>query len=292
MRREILKMLLMSVLLFCVFVNGNTTVLAEEESIGDHLLELWGSKDKKDQPQQREQEIPDPAGGPEYSGRVRQPVSNIILQQKYPNTVVLRGPLTENKVALTFDDGPDPRFTNQVLDVLKEFNVPATFFVLGKRAETYPDIVRRMVKEGHIIGNHTYSHTDLSKAADIETLVREVNQTEDVLVNLIGYRPKLFRAPYGFLYDELVEKLAEMNYTVVGWSADSLDWRELPPEDIAYNVLSNVEPGAIILMHDGGEQEADRTGTIKALRQIIPTLKEQGFEFVTVPDLVNIPYQK
>ena len=163
---------------------------------------------------------------------------------------------------------------------------------MGSRAEAYPDLVRRMQQEGHIVGNHTYWHPNLVEQADIATLEREVAQTEEALANILGYRTSLFRAPYGFLYNELVEKLAEMNYTVVGWNVDSLDWRELGADDTAANVLSNMEPGSIILMHDGGEWDADRTSTIESLHQIIPQLQAQGFEFVTVPDLLNIPYQK
>ncbi|MBB6452650.1 peptidoglycan/xylan/chitin deacetylase (PgdA/CDA1 family) [Salirhabdus euzebyi] len=231
-------------------------------------------------------------GGAEESERVRYPVSNIILQQRYPETIVLSGPSTDNNVALTFDDGPDPRFTPQILDLLKEYNVKATFFVMGARAAAYPDLVKRIIDEGHIVANHTYWHPNLVEQGDIATLEREVTRTENTLNDIIGYRTKLFRAPYGFLYNELVEKLADMNYTVVGWTVDSLDWQELTPDRIAYNVLSQIHPGAIILMHDGAEWEGDRTNTIKSLREIIPTLKEQGFTFKTVPALLNIPYQK
>jgi peptidoglycan/xylan/chitin deacetylase (PgdA/CDA1 family) len=236
--------------------------------------------------------LPELEGGPEETERVRYPVSNVILQQRYPETIVLGGPQTENKVALTFDDGPDPRFTPQILDLLKEYNVKATFFLMGARAKAYPDLVKRIKDEGHIIGNHTYWHPNLVEAADVEVLEREVTKTENTLNELIGYQTKLFRAPYGFLYNELVEKLRDMNYTVVGWSVDSLDWHESPPEVIAYNVLSNIHPGAIILMHDGAAWDEDRTNTIKSLRQIIPTLKEQGMKFETVPELLNIPYKK
>ncbi|MDZ5471292.1 polysaccharide deacetylase family protein [Bacillus sp. 31A1R] len=241
--------------------------------------------------QQPPEGLPNLQGGPEKE-RVRYPVSNIVLQQRYPETVVLRGPANVNRLALTFDDGPDPRFTPLVLDTLKKYNVKATFFLMGARAKAYPDIVKRMIDEGHIVGNHTYWHPNLVKQGEVATLEREVNQSEEELARLIGYRTKLFRAPYGFLYNELVEKLRDMNYTVVGWSVDSLDWKEEPPETIAYTVLSNVQPGAIILMHDAGDWTSDRTNTIKSLDQIIPTLKEQGFEFVTVPELLKIPYKK
>ena len=235
--------------------------------------------------------IPKLKGGSERQ-RVKRPVSNVILQQKYPETVILKGATTDNRVALTFDDGPDPRFTPQILDLLKEYDVKATFFLMGARANAYPELVKRIKAEGHIIGNHAYWHPNLVEQADIATLEREVSDTEATLAGLIGYRTRLFRAPYGFLYEELVEKLRDMNYTVVGWSVDSLDWQEDPPEQITYNVISNIQPGAIILMHDGAEWDGDRTNTIKSLRQIIPNLKKQGMKFETVPGLVNIPYKK
>ncbi len=163
---------------------------------------------------------------------------------------------------------------------------------MGSRAIAFPEMVQRIVAGGHIVGNHTYWHPNLVKEGDLATLETEVRRTEDVLNDLVGYRTKLFRAPYGFLYGELVEKLAELDYSIVVWSVDSLDWQEEPPSVIANNVLSNVTPGAIILMHDGGDWDADRTNTIESLRQIIPTLQQQGYEFVTVPDLLNIPYRK
>ncbi|ADU30597.1 polysaccharide deacetylase family protein [Evansella cellulosilytica] len=255
---------------------------AEFEKVAEPVW--WWNKDRQNE------DIPNPEGGPETE-RIRQPVSNILLQQRYPNIVVLQGDSGDNRVALTFDDGPDPRYTEQVLDVLSEFNVPATFFVMGARAEAYPEIVQRTAEEGHIIGNHTYWHPNLVDE-NIDTLEREITETENVLAEIIGYRTSLFRAPYGFLDDEFVQKIGEMNYSVVAWSVDSLDWQEDPADEIAYTVLSNTHPGAIILMHDGAEWEGDRTNTIEALRQIIPSLQEQGVEFVTVPDLLGIPYQQ
>ena len=240
----------------------------------------------------QQQEIPDLADGDEADERIRYPVSNTILQQRYPDTIVLSAAPTENQVALTFDDGPDPRFTPQLLDLLAEHDIQATFFVTGARAEAFPDLLQRIVDEGHIVGNHTYSHPNLVEASDISILEEEVRQTEDIINDIIGYRTRLFRAPYGFLYDELVEKLAEMNYSIVGWSVDSLDWQEAAPEVIAYNVISNIHPGAIILMHDGAGETGDRTNTIEALRQIIPNLTEQGLDFVTVPELLDISYKQ
>ena len=283
------KKLLLLLITFVICLQVVPLSVFANEIEGYVNTEWWLNKKQK---QENRQQVPDPKGGPDFSERVRQPVSNIVLQQRYPNTIVLRGDATSNKVALTFDDGPDPRFTPLLLDVLKENNVKATFFLMGARAEVEPDLVKRIVAEGHIVGNHTFWHPNLVEVGDLATLETEVKKTEQVLEPLVSYKPKLFRAPYGFLYNELVEKLDELQYTVVGWSVDSLDWREMPAKEIAYNVISNTQLGSIILMHDGGEADADRTGTIEALREIIPTLQGQGLEFVTVPELLNIPYQK
>jgi len=240
----------------------------------------------------QQEDMPELKDGEEYEERIRNPVSNVILQQRYPDTLVLSAAPTENTVALTFDDGPDPRFTPQILDLLAEYDIQATFFVTGARAEAYPELLQRIVNEGHIVGNHTYGHPNLVEATDMDVLETEVLRTEEIINSIVGYRTKLFRAPYGFLYDELLEQLGAMDYTVVGWSVDSLDWREDPPEDIAYNVISNIHPGAIVLMHDGAGETGDRTNTIEALRQIIPNLIDQGLGFETVPEMLNIPYQK
>ncbi len=240
-----------------------------------------------------EEDFPELRGGPEDDERQRQqPVDLNILQQQYPGIFFTSGPEDQQRVALTFDDGPDPRFTSDVLEVLNQYNVPATFFLLGSRAAAYPELVTQIQNEGHVIGNHTYFHPNLVDESDIATLEREVSRTEDAINEITGYRTSLFRPPYGFLYDELVEKLDEMQYSVIGWSVDSLDWEEEPPEVIASNVLDIMHPGAIILMHDGADWDGDRTNTIESLHQIIPALQQQGYEFVTVPELLNIPYAK
>ncbi|MFD1447979.1 polysaccharide deacetylase family protein [Oceanobacillus profundus] len=286
MKKQIVKWLLTIEVLFCFYLTNDFTVNANAAPLEDSSQQL----DVKDKPAE---DLTDLRGGPENSERERQtPVDLRILQQRYPDVFFLQGASDQNQVALTFDDGPDPRFTNEVLDVLNQYDVPATFFLLGSRAAAYPEIVTRIQNEGHVIGNHTYFHPNLVDEADLGTLEQEVIRTEDELYDMIGYRTHLFRPPYGFLYDELVEQLARMNYSVIGWTVDSLDWQEDPPEVIASNVLDIMHPGAIILMHDGAERDGDRTNTIESLHQIIPTLQQQGYEFVTVPELLNIPFEK
>ena len=290
MKERMFKLMLVVVLLLCFQFSNIMTVYANGPAPGNGDVEQLVKRDKPDKPKE---DFPNLKGGPENPERVLpQPVDMTILQKQYPDTFILRGPTDQKRIALTFDDGPDPRFTEDVLNVLNQYNVSGTFFLMGSRAIAYPEIVKRINNEGHVIGNHTYFHPNLVKEADIPTLEREVTRTENTLNDIIDYRTSLFRPPYGFLYNELVEKLAEMQYLIIGWSVDSLDWEEDPPEIIASNVLDNVHPGAIILMHDGADWDGDRTNTIAALRQIIPALQKQGYEFVTVPELLNVPYAK
>ena len=290
MKERMFKLMLVVVLFLCFQFSNIMTVYANGPAPGNGDVEQQVKRDKPDKPKE---DFPNLKGGPENPERVLpQPVDMTILQKQYPDTFILRGPTDQKRIALTFDDGPDPRFTEDVLNVLNQYNVSGTFFLMGSRAIAYPEIVERINNEGHVIGNHTYFHPNLVKEADIPTLEREVTRTENTLNDIIDYRTSLFRPPYGFLYNELVEKLAEMQYLIIGWSVDSLDWEEDPPEVIASNVLDNVHPGAIILMHDGADWDGDRTNTIAALRQIIPALQKQGYEFVTVPELLNVPYAK
>ena len=213
------------------------------------------------------------------------------MQKKYPNIVVLHGDPTINQVALTFDDGPDIRFTPQVLDVLAEHDVKATFFLFGARAEANREITKRIHDEGHAIGNHTYWHPNLTKES-LERLRWELTETEQVIEDIIGFKPRLFRSPYGALNDEIVKVLGQEDNTVIGWNVDSLDWKQLSADIISDNILSNVGFGSIILMHDGTDWSADLSGTVQALDKVILKLKEDGTKFVTVPELIGIPEEK
>lgn len=232
-----------------------------------------------------------PEGGPESIGREPNLVSNIILQREFPNIVVLRGSIDQNKIALTFDDGPDVRFTPQVLDVLNEYQVKATFFLMGARAAEHQQIVRRIQAEGHTIGNHGYWHPNLTEES-LERVQWEINATEEVINQIVGFRPRLFRPPYGALNRDIVQLIGNMGYAIILWNVDSLDWRQLGAQVIADTVLGNTIPGSIILMHDGGDWTMDLTGTVESLHTIIPTLKQEGMEFVTVPELLNISATK
>jgi len=230
-------------------------------------------------------------GGSETDVREPHPVSNDLLQRQYPDVLFLHGSRDKNEVALTFDDGPDIRFTPLVLDVLKKHNVKATFFLMGSRAKEHDEIVQRIHKEGHAIGNHTYWHPNLPKE-ELDRLDWEVRETEQVIENIVGFKPKLFRSPYGALNEEMVETLDHLGNKIIGWDVDSLDWKQLETNVIADNILSNVSPGSIILMHDGGDWTMNLMGTVESLDKVITKLKEDNIKFVTVPELLDLPETK
>lgn len=236
-------------------------------------------------------EQPQLAGGSERDVREPHPVSNDQLQKKYPGTLILHASRDKNQVALSFDDGPDIRFTPMVLDVLDKHDVKATFFMMGSRAKEHRDIVERVNNAGHVIGNHTYWHPNLPKE-ELDRLDWEVKETEKVIEDIVGYKPRLFRSPYGALNEEMVEKLAAMDNKIIGWDVDSIDWKQPGADVVADNVLSNVSPGSIILMHDGGDWTMDLSGTAEGLDRIITKLKDDGIEFVTIPELIDVQKEK
>ena len=186
-------------------------------------------------------------------------------------------PYQENKkAALTFDDGPDPRYTEKLLDGLKERNVRATFFVLGKQAEKYPEIVARMQEEGHLIGNHTYSHMQLRKS-NREEFKEELKQTSEIISDITGEELQYVRPPYGS-WDKSFE--SELNMFPVLWTVDPRDWCKSDASCIVRNVVSKVQDGDIILLHDQYDS------SVRAALKIVDELKERGYEFVTVEELL------
>jgi peptidoglycan-N-acetylglucosamine deacetylase len=236
-------------------------------------------------------DLPHPRGGSEKDNRQLNPLPQVELHQNHPQIFFLRGPTDEKKVALTFDDGPDTRFTPGVLDALNRYGVKGTFFVMGARAEALPDLTERIHREGHVLANHGYWHPLLPELT-VAGVLYEVRRTEEVLQNIVGITPALFRPPYGEITEEQILAIGEQNYAVIGWTVDSVDWAEPGTDQIVETVLDNVVPGAIILMHDGGDWTQDLSGTVEALDVIIPRLLAEGYEFVTVPELLNIPATK
>jgi peptidoglycan/xylan/chitin deacetylase (PgdA/CDA1 family) len=191
-------------------------------------------------------------------------------------------------VALTFDDGPHPAFTPQILDILKRYGVRATFFLIGARAERYPDLARRIVAEGHEIGDHTYSHPADLPRKDWDAICREIVKGADAIERVTGVRPKLFRPPRGYLNYRVHTAAQLCGFTVVLWTV-SADHHDAPtPEAMAQRVFKLVHPGAIVLMHDG--RIPTRWKDVKALPLILDGLRRQGYRFVTVSELLSLSH--
>ncbi|MEK3953483.1 polysaccharide deacetylase family protein [Psychrobacillus sp. FSL K6-1464] len=190
----------------------------------------------------------------------------------------------EKVVALTFDDGPHPKYTAKILEILEKHNAKATFFVVGELAEKNPDLILRQYNEGHEIANHTYTHHPKTTLSKLEL---ELKQTDDLIFSITGYRPELFRPVEGQYTDQMIQSVVKKGYQVVMWSwhQDTEDWKSPGVHRIEKKVLNNVEPGNIILFHDGG---GNRSQTVKALEKIIEELKKQDYVFVTVSELIKI----
>ena len=189
---------------------------------------------------------------------------------------------TEKRIALTFDDGPHYKYTTEILDILKEYNIKATFFVVGQLAERYPDLILREISEGHEVASHTWSHAHRTLLSD-KSLEDEISRAEEFLYELAEYRPTLLRPPEGKYGENLLRVARKLDYEVILWTVDTRDWAHTPTEKIVETVLNNTESGSIILCHDFISGESP---TPEALRQFIPKLIENGYEFVTVSDLI------
>lgn len=191
--------------------------------------------------------------------------------------------LPKKRVALTFDDGPHKKYTKEILDILKEYDIKATFFVVGRNAKAYPDIIKRMYEEGHEIGNHTYSHPRV-KEESINDILNEIVETENLIEELTGHKTDLFRPPNGICTESVKTVAKERNYHIVLWTIDTLDWTCKSSKDISKCVLNEVKDGSVILMHDF---IAKNSPTPETLRIIIPKLLEEGYTFVTVYEIIN-----
>lgn len=212
-------------------------------------------------------------------------VARINAKEDYKSGVVAANRNAGKLVALTFDDGPCQRYTGEILDILKEHDAKATFFVIGKNAEKYPELVKREADEGHEIGNHTYSHPDMKKIKP-EDVVEEIEKTQDIIFEITGKKPVLFRSPGGYLDDEIVRIIKGYDCTPVLWSwrQDTKDWSKPSVNYIVNLVLDNLQDGDIILFHDFNTKGSP---TPEALRILLPKLKERGYKFVTVSTLMG-----
>lgn len=195
-------------------------------------------------------------------------------------SLLVRGDVHRKEIALTFDDGPHPAWTPQLLDVLRQCRVPATFFLVGEMAERYPGLVRDEVAAGDEVGNHTYHHVSLVKVGSADDAA-EIAACGDVLKDITGKRPYLFRPPGGKLDPAALSAAAAQGYTTVMWTDDPGDYASPGVEAIVERTLHCARPGGILLLHDGIPQ------TIAALPQIVASLRAEGFTFVSMDQMLR-----
>ncbi|OBQ23716.1 MAG: polysaccharide deacetylase [Anabaena sp. WA113] len=195
-------------------------------------------------------------------------------------------PPEKKVIALTFDDGPWPNTTAKVLDILKKNRIKSTFFVVGQNVKNYPDLTKQIVADGHIIANHTWHHWYHQMNA--QAAAYEVANTGDIIYQTTGVRTSLFRPPGGIMNNGVAAYAKNNKYAVIMWSADSMDYSRPAVPRLMNNIFREAKPGGIVLMHDGG---GDRSHTVKALPEIISRFRKQGYEFVTVPELLEMQDQ-
>ncbi len=185
-------------------------------------------------------------------------------------------------IAITFDDGPKPGQTDRLLDILKERGIKATFFVIGKNASAYPELIQRMVAEGHEVGNHSYNHPSLTKLG-AAGVAAEINQTDDAIVKAGAPKPKIMRPPYGATNAALNRRFnEEFGQAVILWSVDPLDWKIRKASHVKEEILKNTRPGGIVLAHD------IHASTVDAMPATLDALVAKGFKFVTVSELIDL----
>ncbi|RCJ37182.1 polysaccharide deacetylase [Nostoc punctiforme NIES-2108] len=233
--------------------------------------------------------LPDPAKGKinaQLPPSVKVENPTFTVPDKFQGKTVYKVQPSNNEkvIALSIDDGPWPKTTLEMLDILKQNDVKATFFWVGQALQANPDLAKREIAEGHAIGNHTWHHW--YRRMDEATAKSEIDRTADLIYKTTGVKTSLFRPPGGFLNNGLAAYAKSQKDAVIMWSLTSADTDpHAKPQAFVNNVLKGAKPGFIVLMHDGG---GDRYRTVEALPQIINGLKQQGYRFVTIPELLKM----
>lgn len=210
------------------------------------------------------------------------------LGPKLTKRVFWRATTNEPMIALTFDDGPQITYTPRLLDILNQFEVPATFFLIGRHIESHFELAQNIVQAGYEVGNHTFTHPAMFRLTD-EEMTHEIVRTDELLRSLDGAEPRFLRPPMGLFTKRVLDIVEQLGYkTVVGdvYPRDS----HLPgKEKIVHRILTRVITGSIIILHDGGNSlNIDRTQTLDAVREFIPQLKSRGFKFVKLSELLTM----
>lgn len=218
---------------------------------------------------------------PAYVNRgLRNPTMNLPSEFSGATVTHSRGLAGQPYVAMTFDDGPHPQNTPRLLDILRARNIKATFYVIGQNVDRHPGIVRRIVAEGHEIGNHTYTHRKLTSLSNSE-VENEMKKTEDAIIRAAGVKPRTMRPPYGALLQHQRSMIfSSFSYPTIMWSVDPNDWRRPGPSVVASRILSGAHNGAIILAHDL------HAPTVDAMPRTFDGLLSRGYQFITVSQLL------
>ena len=224
----------------------------------------------------------------QFLDRWRNETTAPIAEGNYTN-IYLHGEIAKTKnIALTFDDSPDENNTDKVLDILKHYGIKASFFMIAAAMEENNiTVAKRTFDEGHLVLNHSFTHPHFT-ALTSEQIIQELNTTSERIHELTGKYPLLFRPPYGAINQEVIDTVNAQGYTTVLWSLDSLDWGMQDKEAIITNIMTYVSPGDIILMHSGRANHV----TVEALGEIIERLREQGYVFQRLDEMLSIKAYK
>ncbi len=190
--------------------------------------------------------------------------------------------IKKKQIAITFDDGPNSQFTPQILTILRKYNAKATFFCIGKHIEKHPELFNKIANEGHIIGNHSYSHSNNFGFFSSKKIIKEINMTNKLIFNFLNVNCNLFRPPFGVTNPAIKNAIKHTKHIVIGWNVRSLDTKIKEPKEILKRITKNLKSGDVILLHDTNKR------TVVVLEQLLLFLQKHHFETITVDELFEI----
>jgi len=211
-------------------------------------------------------------------------------RSRFYGKVWSNGNRNHSRIALTFDDGPNEPYTSQALAILEQYRIKATFFIIGQNARRHPEVCRRIVTAGNVIGNHSYHHHKSLCLRRGKTVARDIEMAHQAIYECTGLEPKLFRPPHGFRTPWLMRTVRNLGYTVVTWDNMTSDWNaDKSGDEIIRAIIRRAKPGGVIVLHDGRDTRLsyDRSHMLQALPFVIETLMQRGFNFVTIPELLE-----
>lgn len=208
------------------------------------------------------------------------PFASFNIQWNFFLNAVSSGNPNEKNIALTFDDGPHPEYTLQVLELLEKYQAKASFFCIGKNVKKHPEIVQEIQLKGHSIGNHSFSHGYFIDFNGANSWLREIDSTDKEIEKVIGRKPEFFRPPYGVTTPHLAKAIRKRHHEVIGWNLRSLDTLK-EPKSVVDKILNNVKPGSVILLHD------HIPGVLPILEQLLPELRIRNYNFVNLEELIH-----